>query len=229
MTDLSTLTIEERLARLEAGINPLALVPPITIGELTDVPAPGSQLAANWAQEVSGRIVHRYANRSALDAWAAPNGSFAVTLDDMSLYRRKGGAWSRITPYTAKVGLSVAMSIPANTWTTILSLTIPADPAPRIADALWHFRVNAWEPFDNQFAIYFAGTRHSYGQVPKVPGDAGGSGRYWSFDLSAKNIAIPTNTAIAVEAKAYATAVSALFPEAGDTALNSLAISVVGA
>lgn len=230
MTDVSALTVEERLAQIEArlGVSTTALTPPITIGELTDVPAPGSQLAANWAQEASGRIVHRYANRSALDGWAAPAGTVAITLDDGALFRRRSSYWSRITPYTAGAGLAVGTSIPANTWTTIVSLTIPADPAPRIVDAVWHFRVLAWEPYNNQFGIFLGGVRHAYGQVPTVPGDGSGNGRYWSFDLTAKGVAIATGVAVAVEAKAYSTAPVALFPDAGDTALNKLSISAVG-
>ncbi len=93
-----TISIEDldaRLAMLEAraGVAPLAANPPITIGELTDVPAPGSAIASAWAQEVSGRVVQRFANLTALNTWAADNGSVAITLDLNLLWRRVAGAW----------------------------------------------------------------------------------------------------------------------------------------
>jgi hypothetical protein len=94
--------LEARLAELEIrlgiGVTPLAANPPITIGELTDVPAPGSPIASPWAQEVSNRIIHRFANKAALDAWAAANGSYAVTLDSNVLYVRRAGVWEYTTP-----------------------------------------------------------------------------------------------------------------------------------
>jgi hypothetical protein len=74
MTTLDEL--EARLAELEAragaGVQPLAN-PPIQIGELTDVPAPGSPIASQWAQEASARIVHRFATAAArATAFPAP-------------------------------------------------------------------------------------------------------------------------------------------------------------
>lgn len=57
--------------------------PPITVGELTDVPAPESPINAAFHQEVANRIVHRFATVAALNAWAAANGSVAyVTAND---------------------------------------------------------------------------------------------------------------------------------------------------
>lgn len=52
----------------------MATNPPITLGELTDVPAPGSGVKSAWCQEVTARIHHRfgtYAARTA--AFTAPN------------------------------------------------------------------------------------------------------------------------------------------------------------
>jgi len=93
-----TITLEQleaRLAELEAraGAVPLAAVPPITIGELADVPAPGSPIASAWAQEISNRVVQRFATKAALDTWAAANGSRAFTVDTGLLWTRVAGAW----------------------------------------------------------------------------------------------------------------------------------------
>jgi hypothetical protein len=74
--------------------------PPITIGELTDVPAPQSPISAQWAQEVTNRIQHRYASKAALDGWAtALVGTHAVTVNDGVVYQRVAAGWARLTPW----------------------------------------------------------------------------------------------------------------------------------
>jgi len=87
--------LEARLAAIEARIPAVTphANPPITVGELVDVPAPGSPISSPWAQEVSNRIVHRFVNKAALDAWAAAAGSYGTTLDTGRLYERIGTAW----------------------------------------------------------------------------------------------------------------------------------------
>jgi hypothetical protein len=69
---------------------------PITIGELTDVPAPQSPVNAQFHQEVANRIIHRFPNVAAMNAWAAANGSMAFAVDVAAHYRRTAGAWQRI-------------------------------------------------------------------------------------------------------------------------------------
>jgi hypothetical protein len=80
-----------------AEIEQFVIVPPITIGELTDVPAPGSGISAAWAQEVSGRVRHRFANIAARDAqWPAATagaGAQCVTLNDNRTYTSDGTIW----------------------------------------------------------------------------------------------------------------------------------------
>jgi len=78
--------------------------PPITIGELTNVPAPDSPLAAQWAQDVSSRIVQRFPNKAALVAWAAPVGAHAVQADTGVMWRRISTGWTQVTPWTVQVG-----------------------------------------------------------------------------------------------------------------------------
>jgi len=67
--------------------------PPITVGELVDVPAPESPVNAQFHQEVAHRIVHRFPTQAAVTAWAAGNGSLAYASDVQILYVRRGGDW----------------------------------------------------------------------------------------------------------------------------------------
>lgn len=86
--------LEQHLIELEARLPSVrAAVPPITIGELTDVPTPGAAIASLWTQEVTNRALHRFANFTTLTGWAAANGSIAITTDNSRIYLRYGGAW----------------------------------------------------------------------------------------------------------------------------------------
>lgn len=73
----------------------MTAVPPITIGELTNVPAPGGFIQASWAQDATNRILHRFATKAALDSgWSnASNGSQALTLDTYTRWIRRAGVW----------------------------------------------------------------------------------------------------------------------------------------
>lgn len=132
-------TVDELAARLDALearlIAPLAAVPPITIGELIDVPTPGSSIVSPWTQEVSNRIIHRFATTTAMNAWAAANGSIAcVTAAPGSeqWFLRYKSTWQQFAgafPFGFYT-LQGATSIPDNTgpklaWTPIVGSTIP--------------------------------------------------------------------------------------------------------
>ena len=65
--------------------------PPITVGELIDVPAPESPINAQFHQEVANRVVHRFATVALMNAWAAANGSLAFV--SPTHYARSGGVW----------------------------------------------------------------------------------------------------------------------------------------
>ena len=69
--------------------------PPITIGELTDVPAFDSPIASPWAQEASRRIVHRFATTAERDAKypAATAGTGAVCEVAAVVYVSDGTRW----------------------------------------------------------------------------------------------------------------------------------------
>lgn len=131
--DGSQLSIEDRLALLEArtGIAaPLAVVPPITIGSLTNVPVPGSQIAAQWAQDVSSIALHRFANLATIGGWAAPNGAHAIAVDTGVEYRRIGGVWSQVTPW---MGSNAGVALNGQNPGTASTLNIPADLGVRTA------------------------------------------------------------------------------------------------
>lgn len=100
MSSPTDLTIEERLAALEAllgpAVTPLALTPPITVGSLTNVPSPGGQIAAQWAQDASSMVVHRFPNAATLTAWVAATGTLAVATDTTILYERVAGGWVQL-------------------------------------------------------------------------------------------------------------------------------------
>lgn len=86
----------------------MATNPPITVGELANVPAPGSGVSSAWAQQATNRIVHRFATVAARNtAWPAAtagNGAFSVTLDTGTLWQVVAGAW-------------VPMAGPLTAWT----------------------------------------------------------------------------------------------------------------
>jgi len=69
--------------------------PPIQIGELTDVPAFNSPIASPWAQEVSRRVVHRFASTAARDAAYPANtaGQGAMCEVVTTLYISDGVKW----------------------------------------------------------------------------------------------------------------------------------------
>jgi hypothetical protein len=70
-----------------------------TIGELTNVPQPGTPVASLWAQDTTNRIRHRYPSKAALDGWTlALVGTVAVTTDNGIVYQRVGAGWARVTP-----------------------------------------------------------------------------------------------------------------------------------
>lgn len=87
--------------------------PPITVGELVDVPAPQSPVNAQFHQEVAHRIVHRFPTVQAMNAWGAGNGSLAYV--GPTLYLRQNGAWVPMAPQSAvdQVNVNLNNSIAA--------------------------------------------------------------------------------------------------------------------
>lgn len=108
-----------------------------TIGEFTDVPEPGAPVASAWAQQATNQVVHRFANKAALDAWTtALVGTLAITYDDGLLWRRVNLAgasqrWARQTPQSFSVVGGANPGTVGITSYTVATLNIPADPGPR--------------------------------------------------------------------------------------------------
>jgi hypothetical protein len=94
--------LETRIAELEARIPAaLAAVPPITIGELTDVPTPGAPIASQWAQEVTRRSLHRFASIAARDSAypASSAGQGAECVVAQIVYVSNGANWIAVPNY----------------------------------------------------------------------------------------------------------------------------------
>ena len=70
-------------------------VPPITIGELTDVPTYDSPIASPWAQEVTRRAAHRFASTGERDAKYPANtaGAGAICVAAGVFYISNGATW----------------------------------------------------------------------------------------------------------------------------------------
>jgi hypothetical protein len=108
----------------------MATNPPITIGELADVPAPGSGIKSAWSQEVTNRIVHRFATTAERDTkWpAATAGTGAFCVVGGVLFTVTGGAW--VTVAAPRTGISLAgpqPSLPPGAYTTLTWSTVYFD------------------------------------------------------------------------------------------------------
>lgn len=72
--------------------------PPIRVGSLPDVPAPGSAIASHWAQAASAMVAHVFptaADRAAL--WPnPPAGAVSTAMDRNYLERYNGLTWVRV-------------------------------------------------------------------------------------------------------------------------------------
>ena len=79
--------------------------PPITIGELIDVPAAGSPIGSAWAQEATNRIVHRFANSATRDAQFTNRltGVLAYSIDTRRLCMWDGVGWLILSEYPTVV------------------------------------------------------------------------------------------------------------------------------
>jgi hypothetical protein len=80
----------------------------VTIGEITDVPDPGSPLASAWAQEITKRIVQRFTTVTQRDtlwpAATAGEGAICYVAATDVLYTSNGTAWIAGTGATGPTG-----------------------------------------------------------------------------------------------------------------------------
>lgn len=107
----------------------MATNPPITIGELVDVPAPGAGVKSQWSQEVTRRCVHRFATVAARDAQypaaAAGAGAYCTTLDTGILWTVVGVAWVPAAVVAANgVIVSRAGQVIPTSAATVVSFTV---------------------------------------------------------------------------------------------------------
>lgn len=200
IVDTADLTVEQRLALLEARLSPApqAVVPPITIGSLTNVPAPGSQIAAQWAQDASRMLVHQFATIGAIATWAAPNGSFAVALDTGVVYRRFAGAWGQYTPWTGSAaGVAVNFSTTVTQQASVLN--IPIDGCTRVADISCFLRLDLFNTSSAQVELRFDGVSAATYTVPQTNISLPlGANWPWSVSLQASNITVPAGRTVPV-------------------------------
>lgn len=112
--------------------------PPITIGELADVPAPGAPVYSPWAQEISNRVIQRFATVAARDAaWPAAtagNGAVCVVLAaDVTggMWEVHGGAWWRPwgVPW-GQIAYGTYVSSAAINMAHVVTITLSVSPGP---------------------------------------------------------------------------------------------------
>lgn len=209
------LSVEDRLALLEQRlgvVGPLATVPPITIGELTNVPAPGSQIAAQWAQDVSSRIVQRFATTAALKAWAAPNGAYAVALDTNVLWRRIVNVWSQATPWTGSAtGIAVAGTV-HDVPQPLATFNIPSDPGPRVAAVSSVLKFDLYYDRSLRISLTVDGGVVAEAIIPRygVNTAVATENIGWNVCLAASDVIVPAGRAIPVTMSVTAIDVGAI-------------------
>jgi len=180
MTDVDDLTVEQRLAVLEARLG---------VGV--------SQIAAQWAQDVSGLVVHRFPTTVGLQAWAAPNGVLAIAVDTGLVWQRRGGVWSQYTPWTG-TNTGVALNFTVATQQASL-LNIPADPGPRVASISCFIRVDLFANNSAVVELRFDGFAQAQFAIPRttqlIPD---GLNNTWNVSLQANSIAVPVGRVVPV-------------------------------
>jgi hypothetical protein len=111
----------------------MATNPPITIGELATVPAPGSGVKSDWCQSVTRRTVHRFATVAARDAAypaaSAGAGAVCVTLDTLTVWTSNGTVWGPIVPGAELLYSQIVanVSITATTQATAQNVVNPGN------------------------------------------------------------------------------------------------------
>jgi hypothetical protein len=140
MTDIDEL--EARLLAIETRLGDVrAATPPITIGELTDVPTPGSGINSPWAQEVTRRSAHRFASIAERDAKypaaSAGAGALCWVTATGANYFSNGTKWAENIPTSgtnagfaakasgiqAAIGATLNVPVPAVDYASVIYVT----------------------------------------------------------------------------------------------------------
>lgn len=112
-------------------------LPPITIGELTNVPRPESGIRAAWAQAVSSRIIHRFASFAAMTASTGLPTGTTCSVGEVYYQKVASGGYALTTPVRFQSpgsGGIIGSGVP------IQSVSVPADPrVTRNIDIVSHF------------------------------------------------------------------------------------------
>lgn len=114
--------------------------PPITIGELNNVPQPESAIRSPWAQAVSSRVVHRFPTLAAMIASNLPVQARAIVGSVEFLRVALTGTnngFTRVTAYDEGIVGALATLNPPTT-AQVSQITIPPDGGPRIVDVSCH-------------------------------------------------------------------------------------------
>lgn len=83
--------------------------------------AAGELIESAWGNAVVGRVVQRFPNITALNAWAPGNGAIAGTVTPPTVWIRQGGTWipdGGMVP-SAKLGRNANQAIPNATLTAV--------------------------------------------------------------------------------------------------------------
>jgi len=115
----------------------MATNPPITIGSLANVPAPGSAVNSAYHQSIANRVVHRFADVATRNTqWPAATagpGAVCITLDTGTLWQVVGAAWVR-----AGAGQAAFFQAPATDQTGIGAAAVSLSMAATFAAIAGH-------------------------------------------------------------------------------------------
>jgi hypothetical protein len=129
---------------------PTPTAAPITVGELTDVPVPLSPIAAQFHQEVANRVAHRFPNVTAMNAWAAADGSLAFSLPPR-FYVRTAGAWRPVPFYDE---LQALADRPVTSPMIQDGTILPADLDPSVLSGAWTQIGDTGSNWNSEFGFY---------------------------------------------------------------------------
>lgn len=101
-----------------------------TIGQLTNVPNPGSPITSPWAQDVTRLARHTFTNAAALLAqWpSAQNGAHALVLDTGWNAERIAGQWRYVDPVVGRFTDTIAAGQPGKAFALVFGVTFLAAP-----------------------------------------------------------------------------------------------------
>lgn len=115
----------------------------VQIGSQSDVPAPGDPIVSPWYQDTSRKLVHQFASKSALDAWAAADGSVGMIPPGI-LYVRRSGVWRLYDAFPVLTSSTnvAGSNCPQGITTLGGTLSVPSGPVNRVFTVWWHYALS---------------------------------------------------------------------------------------